>query len=99
MTRLVLCRKYQEELPGLNAPPMPGPLGQDIFENISAKAWDDWQALQTMLINEHHLSLQDFEARRYLLAQMKKFFGNEEVDQPAGFVAPNNPHPKKYSPE
>ncbi|MXW54665.1 MAG: oxidative damage protection protein [Gammaproteobacteria bacterium] len=88
MTRMVLCRKYGEQLPGLKAPPMPGPLGQDLFENVSVKAWEDWQELQTMLINEHHLSMQDFEARRYLMAQMKKFFDNEEVDRPSGYVAP-----------
>ena len=88
MTRSVLCRKFGERLPGLNAPPMPGPLGQDIYENVSVKAWEDWQELQTMLINEHHLSMQDFEARRFLMAQMKKFFENEEVDRPSGYVAP-----------
>lgn len=93
MTRLVLCRKYGKQLPGLQAPPMPGPLGQDIFENVSVKAWEDWQELQTMLINEHHLSLQDFEARRYLMDQMKKFFANEEVDRPSGYVAPSDAKP------
>ena len=70
---------------------MPGSLGQDIFENISVKAWEDWQELQTMLINEQHLSLQDLDARRYLMEQMKKFFGNEEVDRPTGYVAPTDP--------
>lgn len=88
MTRTVLCRKYREQLPGLKAPPMPGPLGKDIYENVSIKAWEDWQELQTMLINEHHLSMQDFESRRYLVAQMKKFFANEEADRPSGYVAP-----------
>lgn len=91
MTRLVLCRKYEEQLPGLNSAPMPGALGQDIYDNVSAKAWEDWQELQTMLINEHHLSLQDFNTRRYLTAQMKKFFNNEDVDRPAGYVAPDEP--------
>ncbi|MCY3884596.1 MAG: oxidative damage protection protein [Gammaproteobacteria bacterium] len=89
MTRMILCRKYGKQLPGLSSPPMPGPLGQDIFENVSEKAWEDWQELQTMLINEHHLSLQDFEARRYLLEQMKQFFANEPVDQPSGYVPPD----------
>ena len=43
MTRTVMCRKYQEELPGLERPPYPGAKGQDIFEHISQKAWADWQ--------------------------------------------------------
>ena len=67
---------------------MPGTVGLDIFENISAKAWDDWQELQTMLINEHHLSLRDADARKYLRDQMQRFFNNEETEKPAGYTAP-----------
>ena len=88
MSRLIQCRKYQKQLPGLEQPPMPGAVGQDIFENISAKAWDDWQELQTMLINEHHLSLRDSDARKYLRDQMQRFFRNEETEKPAGYTAP-----------
>ncbi|MEQ8517272.1 MAG: oxidative damage protection protein, partial [Chromatocurvus sp.] len=51
MSRTVICRKYREELEGLDKPPFPGPRGEDIFENVSKKAWDAWQANQTMLIN------------------------------------------------
>ena len=53
MSRTVFCRKYQKELEGLDFPPMPGAKGQDIFENISKQAWEEWQAQQTMLINEN----------------------------------------------
>ena len=59
MSRTVFCKKYQQELEGLAAPPYPGPKGQDIYENVSRQAWEDWQAHQTMLINEKHLSLAD----------------------------------------
>ena len=86
MSRTVHCRKYQEELPGLDAPPLPGPAGEDIFEHVSAKAWQEWQRLQTMLINEHHLSMVDREARSYLGEQMRRFLGNEDYDKPAGYV-------------
>ena len=55
MTRLVTCRKLGKQLPGLASPPMPGPMGEDIYEHVSAEAWDQWQTLQTMLINEHQL--------------------------------------------
>ena len=53
MSRTVFCRKYQEELEGLDFPPMPGKKGEDIYENVSKKAWEEWQAQQTMLINEN----------------------------------------------
>ena len=36
------------------------------FENISEKAWKEWQNNQTMLINEHRLSLMDPDARKFL---------------------------------
>lgn len=88
MTRTVFCRKYQEQLPGIDRPPMPGSLGQEIFENVSLRAWQEWQQLQTMLINENHLSMRDSQARRYLMDQMQKFFDNDPHDRPTGFVDP-----------
>ncbi len=88
MSRTVRCRKYQQDLEGLDAPPMPGPKGQEIFETVSRKAWQEWQALQTMLINEKHLELRDPEARRYLSAQREKFLDNQEVDHAEGYVPP-----------
>lgn len=89
MTRIVHCRKYDEKLPGLERAPFPGALGEDIYVNISQRAWDEWQRLQTMLINENHLSLQDAAARHYLLEQMKKFLSNKPTDRPSGYVDPN----------
>lgn len=88
MSRKVLCRKYGREMDGLDTPPMPGPIGDDVFKNISAKAWEEWQNLQTMLINEYHLSLRDADARKYLSEQRKRFFDNEEPDKPSGYVPP-----------
>jgi len=88
MSRTVRCRKYQQDLEGLDAPPMPGPKGQEIYETVSRRAWQEWQALQTMLINEKHLELRDPEARRYLSTQREKFFDNESVDHAEGYVPP-----------
>lgn len=86
MPRTVLCRRFGEELEGLERPPLPGPKGQDIFEHVSKKAWQAWQAEQTMLINEKHLSLVDPEARKYLQEQMDKFLTGEQHDRAEGFV-------------
>jgi len=70
MTRTVMCRKYKEQLPGLERPPYPGAKGQDIYENVSAKAWADWQKHQTLLINEKRLTMMNAEARKYLQGEM-----------------------------
>lgn len=86
MTRTVFCQRLQQELPGLDAPPFPGPKGQEVFENISAQAWNEWQDLQTMLINEKHLNMMDKEARRYLNEQRNKYFAGEEIDRAEGYV-------------
>ena len=90
MNRTVFCRRYNEQLEGLERPPLPGPKGQDIFEHVSKKAWQEWQAQQTMLINEKHLSLMDPEARSYLQEQMTKFLAGEEHDQAEGYVLPSH---------
>ena len=86
MTHTVNCRKYQQQLEGLEKPPYPGPKGQDIYDNISAKAWQEWQHLQTMLINEKHLNAFEPSTRQYLAEQMDKFFNNEDTDKADGFV-------------
>jgi len=85
---MVHCRKYQRDLPGLDAPPYPGPKGQDVFENVSKQAWEEWQQHQTMLINEKHLSLMDPNTRKYLQGEMDKFLSGEDYDQAEGYVPP-----------
>lgn len=71
---------------GLPLPPMPGAKGLDIFEHVSKQAWSEWQQLQTMLINEKHLSLIDPRARTYLTEQMEKFFLNEDYEKAEGYT-------------
>ena len=71
MTRMVMCRKHQQELAGLARPPFPGSKGEDIYNNISQQAWDEWQTQQTMLINERHLNMMDAEDRKFLMAEME----------------------------
>lgn len=90
MSRTVFCRKLQKELKGLDLPPMPGAIGQDIYDNISEQAWKEWQTQQTMLINEKHLNMMDPNARKFLQEQMKKFFSNEDFEQAEGYVPPSN---------
>ena len=88
MTRTVFCKRHQQELPGLAAPPFPGTKGQEIFDTISQAAWDDWQAHQTMLINEKHLNMMDKAARKYLTEQRDRFFEGDQVDEADGYLAP-----------
>jgi len=86
MSRLVFCSKLQKEAPGLNTPPLPGPLGEKIYQEISQEAWDAWLAHQTMLINEYRLSLISPEAKTFLKEEMNKFLFGEGSEKPAGFT-------------
>ena len=89
MSRTVFCTKYQQELPGLEQPPFPGPKGEVVFTTVSAKAWQEWLEHQTTLINEKHLNMMDKEARKFLNEQRDKFFSGDEVEQAEGYVAPD----------
>ena len=86
MARTIFCRKYKEELEGLDMPPYPGAKGQEIFDNISKKAWQEWMAHQTMLINEKRLNMMDMGTRVYLNEQMVKFLSGDEYDKADGYV-------------
>lgn len=88
MSRSVFCRKYQQELEGLDKPPYPGPVGQKVYETISKKAWQEWTDHQTMLINEKHLNMMDPASRKFLQEQMEKFFAGEAFEQAEGYVPP-----------
>lgn len=69
--RLVFCRKLGRQAPGLSAPPLPGPLGDEIYESVSAQAWAEWEELQLKIINEYHLDLTEAEDRQKLVAQLR----------------------------
>ena len=88
MSRMVHCKKYNKELPGLVAPPYPGPKGQEIYETVSQQAWQEWQSQQTMLINEKQLNMMEADARNYLQEEMDKFLNNEDFDTAEGYVPP-----------
>ncbi len=88
MSRTVLCKLFNKELPGLDSPPFPGAKGLEVFENYSRDAWQGWQAVQTMLINEKHLNMMDKDARKYLNNQRDKFLAGEDTDHAEGYIAP-----------
>ncbi len=84
--RLVFCVKLQRELPGLEKPPFPGPLGQRIYEQISKQAYDMWEAQRTLIINHYGLNMADPESRKILREQMEDFFFGDDAQMPEGWV-------------
>ncbi len=86
MIRTVHCVKLGKEAEGLKFPPYPGELGKKIYDSVSAEGWKLWLAHQTMLINENRLALMDPQARKFLEAEMEKFFFGPGSAAPAGYV-------------
>ena len=89
MAHMVHCKKLNRELEGLDAPPFPGPKGQEIYEHVSKQAWLEWLEHQTRLINEKHLNMMDMTARTYLNEQRDRFLSGQDIDQAEGYVPPS----------
>ncbi len=74
---VVDCAKLGMELPALDRPPFPGPLGQRIFENISKFAYSQWQDQARLIINHYGLNMADPRAQEFLFEQMEAFLFDE----------------------
>jgi Fe-S cluster biosynthesis and repair protein YggX len=88
--RLVMCVKLQEELPGLDAPPWPGEIGQRIYEQVSAKAWKLWEERQKMILNEYRVMPWQKEGQEVILKHMEEFFFGAGAALPPGYVPPQS---------
>jgi Fe-S cluster biosynthesis and repair protein YggX len=84
--RSVFCVKLQRELPGLEAPPWPGPLGYRIYEQVSEEAWEMWEERMKMILNEYRLLPFQKEAQELIARQMEEFFFGTSAAPPPGFV-------------
>ena len=68
------CVLLKKEAEGLDRPPYPGELGRRIYDQVSKEAWAQWLRHQTLLINEYRLTPIEPKARKFLEAEMEKFF-------------------------
>ncbi|HEX6819871.1 MAG TPA: oxidative damage protection protein [Ktedonobacterales bacterium] len=83
---MVQCVKLGRRLPGLARPPVPGELGQRIYDSISQQAWEMWQDHSRLLINHYGLNLADPDARALMRQQMEEFFFGPGEEKPEGWV-------------
>ena len=88
MPRMVMCAKLGRELPGLDEPPFDTPLGQRIYETISAEAWRMWGEHSKMLLNEYRLQPWKPEAQQFLVEQMEAYFFGSGSSLPKEYVPP-----------
>lgn len=85
---VVQCVKFGQELPALERPPFPGPLGLRIYDNISKIAYSQWQDQARLIINHYGLNMADPRAQEFLFEQMESFLFNKDP-QAAPPNAPN----------
>jgi len=88
--RTVFCVKLQKELPGLAAPPWPGPIGERIYNEVSAQAWKLWEERQKMILNEYRVMPWQKEGQEVILKHMEEFFFSENAALPPGYVPPQS---------
>ena len=86
MARIVHCIKLGKEAEGLEKPPLKGPLGQKVFENVSKQAWSQWLEHSKMLINEYRLDLTSDKGQQIWFTEMEKFFWGDGSAAPPDFV-------------
>jgi Fe-S cluster biosynthesis and repair protein YggX len=67
------CARCGAAGPRLAAPPMPGPLGSRVQEQVCGTCWQAWLQHQTALINHYGLNLRDPQARQFLTQQTEAF--------------------------
>ena len=78
--------KLGRELPGLDRPLVPGPLGQRIYENVSQEAWRMWLQQAVLIMNHYGLNMADPAAQDILMREMEQFFFGEGVQTPEGWT-------------
>ena len=84
--RTVHCVKLKRDLPGLDSPPIPGPVGQKVYENVSAEAWKLFEEHFIMVTNEYRLDLMDDSTNKIFFDQIEQFLFQDTARPPEGFV-------------
>ncbi len=86
MARTVRCVKLSQELPGLDYPPFGGALGERIWREVSAQAWQTYVDHFKMIMNDYRLQGGTELATKAFLSEAEKYFFGEGSKLPEGYV-------------
>ncbi|MBX7041449.1 MAG: oxidative damage protection protein [Ignavibacteria bacterium] len=86
--RTVHCIKLHQDLPGLDRPPVPGELGQKIYENVSKQAFKMFAEHFKMIVNEYRLDLSSPATDKVYEEQLREFFFGGGIKLPDEYVPP-----------
>ncbi len=88
--RMVHCVKLEREAPGLSEAPVPGELGQKVFENVSAEGWEMFLEYFKMVVNEYRLNLMDDSTDEIFEKSVDEYFFGEGAAMPEGYIPPQS---------
>lgn len=92
MARTVHCRVLGHTATGLDAPPLPGELGQRIFEPVSMNAWQQWLVRQRVIINREGLVSSEPAAYARVTEHVLGYFiGEGDLGELPGGFRPRQP--------
>ena len=77
MARTVRCVKMEQDLEGLDKPPIPGDLGTRIYESVSKQAWAAFLEHFKMVMNEYRINLMDPKSDEIFKMQIIEYFFRE----------------------
>jgi Fe-S cluster biosynthesis and repair protein YggX len=89
MAHQVFCVKLNKEAEGLEEPPFDSELGQKIYKNVSAEAWNQWQEHMKMLLNEYRLQPWKKDHQDFIVQQMEQYFFGGGGEKPKDYVPPS----------
>lgn len=72
--RIVHCRMFKKDMPGLSRPPYKNDLGKRIYEEVSREAWEQWLKDSVRLINTYRVDLAAPEGQKFMLEQCGIYF-------------------------
>jgi Fe-S cluster biosynthesis and repair protein YggX len=80
----ITCIRCNQNRDQLARPPLPGDLGNRIYDTICHVCWKEWLGQQTAVINHYGLDLLDPKARQFLTQQTEAFLFSPLPKAPEG---------------
>jgi len=86
--RIVHCIKLDKDLPGMDKPPIPGEIGQKVYESVSKEAFKMFLEHFKMVVNEYRLDLSSPSTDKIFEDQMQDYFFGAGMKLPEEYVPP-----------
>ena len=75
----ILCARCGKTSPGIENPPYPGALREELQARICRDCWAEWLKVEVMVINELQLNFMEPKALDILVGHMREFLCLDNV--------------------